>query len=120
MQCFNAVFKIMRYVSQYKFFFATYTNVKPKKDRKTKRTRKTRNRNRKTKNNKRRIRKIEIEKTQLAREIAIEETEKLEIGKEELENLDKIQLAREIARKRPRKSDIEIEKIENREYLGKV
>ena len=49
---------------------------------------------------------IEIQKTQLAREIVMEERERLKILTGKQEDLEKIELAREITRERLEKLDI--------------
>ena len=54
------------------------------------------------------IEKLELGKTKLAREIAIEEIEKIETVKRELENLEKIELVKDMARKGLEKVETEI------------
>ena len=57
---------------------------------------------------------IDIENTELAREIAMEEIERLKIL---IENLEKGEIAEELARERLEKLDTEIKKVENLEKL---
>lgn len=68
-------------------------------------------------NNNKKRKKLKLEKIGLTREIAIKNIEKLNTGREELENVKKVEPAAKIERERLEKLDTEINKLKILERL---
>ena len=68
-------------------------------------------------NNNKKRKKLKLQKIGLTREIAIKNIEKLNTGREELENVKKVEPAAKIERERLEKLDTEINKLKILERL---